>query len=127
MAPFFFSFLFLTNQCCSAFLLSHEQLGQNSIGAGADVHNNPPAPYYQHPPTASMMLLATIGVGDNTKALGGGGHGGIVTVCLRGVSRLGMGAGFGSHLTAAVCATENAVHASRKERFLEGNLLTLNE
>lgn len=62
-----------------------------------------------------MMLLATIGIGDNTKAFGGrgvgGGHGGIVTVCLRGVSRLGMGAGFGSHLTAPVCATENALHA----------------
>lgn len=78
----------------------------------------PRPPYYQHPPTASMMLLATIGVGDNTKAyvgVGGGGHGGIVTVCLRGVSRLGMGAGFGSHLTAPVCATECCACRTKRE------------
>lgn len=39
------------------------------------------------PPTAGMMLLATIGVGDNTTALRG--YDGNVTVCLSGVSRLG--------------------------------------
>lgn len=58
---------FNASQCCSAFLLSHKQLDK-LIGTGAVVLATPPHPN-THPPTAGMMLLATIGVGVNIKAL----------------------------------------------------------
>lgn len=58
-----------------------------------------------YPPTAGMMLLATIGVGDNMTALGV-----MMALCVYVWGRE-QTREWCNHTRAPVCTTENALHA----------------